>query len=181
MRIAATLGPTRKPGPLDPVPEALPVRPLPVPRPLAVALGVLVLLVPAVAGCTTGAGPGTRDGALTVTGAWARPAEAGGTSAAYLELHNGLDADAVLTGASSAAAGRVSLHETSTDASGMTGMHHVPSVTIPAGETLRLEPGGYHIMLEQLVDDLAEGSTVALQLTFHDLDPLDVTAEVRAP
>ena len=54
------------------------------------------------------------------------------------------------------------VHETSTDAGGMTGMHPVPSVTIKAGETLRLEPGGYHLMLEQLTQALDAGSTVGL-------------------
>ena len=74
----------------------------------------------------------------------------------------------------------VTLHETSTDAGGMTGMHPVPSVTIKAGETLRLEPGGYHLMLEQLTQALDAGSTVGLVLTFQDGATLDVTAEVRA-
>ena len=44
----------------------------------------------------------------------------------------------------------VSLHETTTGDDGMTGMHHTPSIAIPAGGTVTLEPGGYHVMLEGL-------------------------------
>ena len=148
---------------------------------LVVGLVALAACAPAPAGSAalTGA-PAAASGSVTATGAWARPAERGGVSAVYLELHNPGPADAALTGASTAAAASTTVHETSTDASGMTGMHHAPSVTIPAGGDLNLEPGGYHVMLEGLADDLDAGSTVEITLAFDGGATLDVTAEVRA-
>ena len=81
--------------------------------------------------------------------AWVRAAQAGGTSAAYLTLTNGRVApDDALVGVSAPdLTDSASLHETTSDASGMTGMPHMESIAIPAGGTVALEPGGYHVML----------------------------------
>ena len=78
------------------------------------------------------------------------------------------------------AAGKASLHQTTTDNSGMTGMQSMDGIKIPAGKTVVLEPGGYHVMLEGLTADLAAGSQVRLLLTFEQAGPLYVPAEVRA-
>jgi len=59
-------------------------------------------------------------------------------------------------------------------------MRAVDRLEIPAGETVSLEPGGYHIMLLDLASPLEEGSTVELTLTFENAGELVVTAEVRA-
>jgi copper(I)-binding protein len=114
-----------------------------------------------------------------VSGAWARAAAAGGTTAVYLQVVNGQLSDDVLVGVSTDAAGRASLHQTTTT-DGMTGMQPTDGVVIPAGQTVQLEPGGYHVMLEDLTSDLAAGATLRLVLTFEQAGPLNVTAEVRA-
>ena len=91
------------------------------------------------------------DGALVVRDAWVRAADEGGLSAAYLTIANGSAADDALVGVSAPdLATSVSLHETTTGDDGMTGMHHTPSIAVPAGGTVALEPGGYHVMLEGL-------------------------------
>ena len=71
------------------------------------------------------------------------------------------------------------MHQTTTDANGMTGMREA-TIAIPAGQSLTLDPGGYHLMLIDLTEDLAPGSTVRLTLTFEDAGPVNVEAEVRA-
>jgi copper(I)-binding protein len=145
------------------------------------AAAIAVACAPATpAGSTATAGGASGSPALTVTDAWVRAAPAGGTSAAYFQLSNGGSADAVVTGATSEVAEAASVHETSTDSGGMTGMHHVPAVTVEAGATLPFEPGGYHVMLERLTADLAAGSTVTITLELEGGATLDVTAEVRA-
>ena len=48
----------------------------------------------------------------------------------------------------------------------MTGMQPVDGIVIPAGGTVTLEPGGYHVMLVGLTGDLAAGQVVRLTLTF---------------
>ena len=141
------------------------------------AVAVVVLAFAAVA-CTTGATPAQN---LSVTGAWVRPPQGvDRPAAAYLEIVGGPQADALLGVASSAAA-MVEVHETTTDASGMTGMHPIERLEIPAGATVTLEPGGYHLMLMGVLEGAIEvGKTVELRLTFETAGEIVVQAEVRA-
>lgn len=141
------------------------------------AAGVLVLLVVSAAACT-GA---TQAPSLTVTEAWVRPPQGmDRPAAAYFEIVGGAVADALL-GVTSPAAAMVELHETTTDASGMTGMHPLERLEIPAGETIALQPGGYHLMLMGVTDGAIEvGTTVELRLTFEQAGEIVVQAEVRA-
>lgn len=62
---------------------------------------------------------------------------------------------------------------------GMMSMQPVDSIDVPAGATVALEPGGYHVMLLDLAGDLVAGDTVELTLTFGDGSTQDVAAEVR--
>ena len=151
-------------------------------RPVAIILSIALAAV--VAGCggsgTAGASP-ANGGILTLGGAWARETAAGGTSAAYLTITNGTFTDDVLVGVSApTVTNDASLHETTSDANGMTGMQHADELKIPAGGTVTLEPGGYHIMLMDLTTDLRAGDKVDLMLTFEQAGPVPVTADVRA-
>lgn len=146
-------------------------------RPVALSLSLLLAL--AFAACATPAPRGTGGGLVSVGDAWVRPASAGQASAAYMTITNGtFDAD-TLVGASTPVAASASVHQTTTDANGMTGMHEA-ELEIPAGQTVELEPGGYHVMLMDLTEDLAPGDTLRLTLTFEHAGPLNVEAEVRA-
>lgn len=134
-----------------------------------------------VTACSSGGGSTASGGGIvTVSGAWARAAAKGAVSAVYLQIVNGRLSDDTLVGVSTDAAEKASLHETTTGDSGMTGMQPVDGIMVPAGKTVMLEPGGFHIMLEGLTADLATGSQIRLVLTFEQGGPLNVTAEVRA-
>ena len=140
-----------------------------------------LLLVLSVAACGSAASNTTHPDGLvvSVSGAWVRAAASGGVTAAYLTITNdGLD-DQTLVGVSTPAAGSASLHRTTTK-DGVTGMEPVGGIAIPAGGTVVLEPGGYHIMLEGVVGDLVAGQVVQLTLTFDGIGAIDVPAEVRA-
>jgi copper(I)-binding protein len=58
-------------------------------------------------------------------------------------------------------------------------MQEVESIDLPAGETVALEPGGFHIMLLDLVEPLEVGDTFEVTLTFASGATQVVTAEVR--
>ena len=147
-------------------------------RPLALLIAVLAVLA---AGCSSGAAATpTQGGFISVYGAWARPADAGADTAAYLTITNGQLQDDTLVGASSPVATSAGVHQTTTDASGMTGMQQTASVKIPAGRDLVLEPGGYHVMLMGLTKALAVGDTFPLTLTFEKTGPVTVSVEVKA-
>ena len=142
-------------------------------RPSVRLLAAVVATVVAVVACSGAAA------APTIAQAWARPAPAGGNTAAYLTITGAAgQADALLT-ASSPAADMVQVHEVSTDASGMTGMHPIDRLDIPAGATVTLEPGGYHLMIMGVKSELAVGGTLELDLVFEHAGKVVVQAAIR--
>jgi copper(I)-binding protein len=72
-----------------------------------------------------------------------------------------------LTGVRSAAAETAEVHQMKME-NGMMRMRPVPSLELPAGKTVRLEPGGYHIMLFDLRQSLVAGQKLKLELTVED-------------
>lgn len=58
-------------------------------------------------------------------------------------------------------------------------MREVDSIELPAGEMVELKPGGYHVMLIDLVAPLEVGDEIELTLTFEKAGDRTVTAEVR--
>lgn len=147
------------------------------PRSVAVVAAAAVVAALAFAACSTGTGAPEP----TVSGAWVRPAQGMDLPAAgYMTISGGSQADTLLSVTSPAAA-TVEVHESSTDSSGMTGMHPIERLAIPAGETVTFEPGGYHLMLMGVAEDAIEiGKTVELRLTFENAGEIVVVAEVRA-
>lgn len=63
---------------------------------------------------------------------------------------------------------------------GMMQMREVEAIEVAARSTVRLEPGGYHVMLLKLVKPLSEGETIPITLRFEGLEPIEVVAEVRS-
>lgn len=124
-------------------------------------------------------GPG-----ITITGPWARRAPSGhgqaqaGNGAVYMTIANrGAEADAVVS-ATSDAARIVELHEVKNEG-GVMAMRPIPRMPLPAGGTLELKPGGYHVMLLGLTRDLHAGDTVKVTLTFEKSAPMTIEAAVR--
>jgi copper(I)-binding protein len=68
-----------------------------------------------------------------------------------------------LVAASSPVAGTVEIHEMSMDGNVMR-MRPVAGVDLPAGKTVELKPGGYHLMLLDLKQPLNAGDTVPVTL-----------------
>ena len=104
---------------------------------------------------------------------------AGLPAAGYLTMVGGTEADALIA-ASSPIATSVEIHETMAGASGMTGMQPVDQIDVAAGATVKLEPGGYHLMLMGVSEMPAVGSTVEVTLTFEQAGEITVKAEVKA-
>jgi periplasmic copper chaperone A len=121
--------------------------------------------------------PSPAEG-MVVTGAWARATmDTSRPSAAYMLITNGTATDDALVGVSSPA-GNAETHETTVGDSGMMGMQHVDRIPLPAGATVALKPGGYHIMIMELAAPLTEGSSIELTLSFEKAAPMTIVAEV---
>jgi periplasmic copper chaperone A len=143
-----------------------------------ILLGAAALLV-AFALVTCG---GTPAGSLSIDGAWVRSSMGSDNpTAAYLVIRNGTTEDEVLLRASTDAAERVEIHRSMTDDSGMHGMQPVESIHVPARGESTLEPGGLHLMLFGLTEDLEPGDRVTLRLEFENAGTREVVADVRAP
>ena len=68
--------------------------------------------------------------------------------------------------------------ETAMDMGAMV-MQQIMALDLPAGQTVNLEPGGYHVMLIDLAEPLVEGDTFNLTLDFAEADDLTVEVVVR--
>lgn len=66
-----------------------------------------------------------------------------------------------------------------TDGEGTMRMQQVDKIDLPAGESVELKPGGYHIMLMDLAAPLEEGTTIEITLEFEKATSVTVSAEVR--
>ncbi len=64
----------------------------------------------------------------------------------------------------STAAGAASLHTVVTDSSGVTSMRPLAGLVIPAGASVGLAPGGYHVMLTELPRPLEAGDSIFIAL-----------------
>ena len=59
-------------------------------------------------------------------------------------------------------------------------MNHVGRIEIPAGETVKLKPGGLHVMFMGLEDPLTEGENIPATLVFENAGEVEVTFNVEA-
>lgn len=96
-------------------------------------------------------------------------------------IENGTDVDDELVAASSPVAERTEVHKSDVDDEGRSTMEAVPSLAIPAGESVTFEAGGLHVMLTGITEELTAGETVPLTLTFEEAGDIAVTVEVVAP
>lgn len=122
-----------------------------------------------------------RLGDMSIGQAWSRPtAEGMGMGVGYLTLVNrGKTADALVS-ASTPAAAAVEFHE-STVVDGMARMRSRDEIPVAAGATVKLEPGGLHLMLVGLKAPLAAGSRVPLTLEFRHAGRIEVELSVGNP
>ena len=116
---------------------------------------------------------------VTVTDAWVRgtvPGQKG--TGAFMRITSA--ADLTLVGVASPAAKVVEIHEMAQDGN-MMRMRAVDKIALPAGKTIDLKPGGYHVMLMDLAQPLREGDKMPVTLTFADKDGRKTTQEIKAP
>lgn len=99
------------------------------------------------------------------------------TAAAYMTIDNHRDVAVHVTGVSSDAAAKVELHTMRVNSAGV--MQMIPladGITIPAGGSHALQPGGDHVMFMGLKAPLVQGATVPI--TFHFDGLADLVVEV---
>jgi len=88
-------------------------------------------------------------------------------SASFMTLKNTSGEDILLVSADSKVAKNVQLHEHTND-HGVMKMRQIPNIKIPAHGQTALQPGGLHIMLIDLNQNIKSGEMVKVELTFED-------------
>ena len=114
-------------------------------------------------------------GPLSIGHPWSRATPPGAEVAAgYLTIANeGAEPDRLVE-ATIVGVGRVQIHAM-TEEGGVMTMRPLPDgLEIPAGETVALAPGGYHLMLMDLAGPLKDGEHVSGTLRFEKAGTLDV-------
>lgn len=122
---------------------------------------------------------------VEVKNAWVRPAVQGqmGTGA-FMTLT--APKGARLIGAASSVAGVTEIHEMAMEGNVMK-MRAVPYLDLPAGTSVELKPGGYHVMLMDLNRALAIGEKITIDFRIETADgkratlPVQVEVRTRAP
>jgi copper(I)-binding protein len=125
------------------------------------------------------AGQSFARGDITVSGAYTRAmlpraAAAGG----YLTIANSGAAADRLESAASAAAARVEVHEMRLEGDVMKMTPVEGGLDIPAGGSVALMPGGYHLMFMGIGTPFAEGQCVLVTLHFATAGALDIALAV---
>jgi hypothetical protein len=170
-------------------------------RLLAVLLALIVL-----AGAALACFPPTNNSTgVNVEDVWARPAKTMGgetametpatdmqdssmghgmggvNSAIYMRLTNrGQEADRLVS-AQAGVAKTIELHETIMEGDLMRMQQVQGGIEVPAGGTVELKPGGLHVMLIGLTQDLNVGDKFPVTLQFDKGGAVTVEAEVRQP
>jgi len=113
---------------------------------------------------------------------WVRGTVTGQTATgAFMELKS--PDGATLVGVSSPVSKLAQIHQMTMNKNVMR-MQAIPKLDLPAGKTVLLEPGSFHIMLTGLLRPLKKGETVDLTLKIETKDRklinIPVKAEVRA-
>ena len=136
---------------------------------LSAAVAALLIALPAAA-------------QLTVTDPWVRGTVPGQmATGAFMKLQSAKDAR--LIEAASPVAGVVEIHEMSMENNVMR-MRAVKALSLPAGRAVELKPGGYHVMLMDLKQQMKEGEVVPVTLVVESAgkrETIEVKAPVRAP
>jgi hypothetical protein len=124
---------------------------------------------------------GTGSDTITVEQPWARATPTGAkTGAVYMTLDNKSGTADRLTGASSSVADKLQIHEMKVENGVMQMRQLTGGLPIPAGGSVVLKPGSYHVMLIGLKKPLKAGETLPLTLTFEKAGNISLTVPIQA-
>jgi hypothetical protein len=85
-----------------------------------------------------------------------------------------------LVSASSPVAGIVEIHEMKMEGDTMR-MRAIDALDLPAGKSVELKPGGHHVMLIDLKQQLKAGESVPVTLVIQNATGQRETVEIKAP
>lgn len=136
-------------------------------------------LVSTLAAALASAPAWAQTAAVKVEGAWARASVQGQKATGAFMRLTAKDG-ARLVRVESPAAGLAEVHEMKMEGDIMK-MRAVPTLDLPAGKTVELKPGGYHVMLLDLKAPLAKDSSVPITLVVQDAKGVESKLNLTVP
>ncbi len=121
----------------------------------------------------------TAAASVQVENAYARAVPPGQpNSASFMTLVNTSAVDHSVVSASSPVAATVELH-THTNNNGVMEMRRIDKIDVPANGRTELKPGGLHVMLIGLQQDMKVGENAQITLTFEDGSTTTIDAGIQ--
>ncbi len=121
-----------------------------------------------------------KAGDLVITQAWTRATPGGAkTGGGFLTIENKGGAPDKLVSVSADAAGKVEVHEMAMDGGVMKMRPVEGGLTIDPGKTVKLAPGGLHLMMMDLKSPLKQGEKLPVTLQFEKAGKVAVTLDVQ--
>ena len=121
-----------------------------------------------------------KAGDIVITQAWARATPGGAKiGGGYLTIENKGSAPDRLIGGSAEIAGKVEVHEMAMKNGVMTMRPLDNGLTIEPGKTVKLAPGGYHLMMFDLRSPLKQGDKLPLTLDFEKAGKVKLSLDVE--
>jgi periplasmic copper chaperone A len=121
-----------------------------------------------------------RGGNLIVAQPWSPPTPpVASVGAVYFSITNGGPKADLLLSVATPIAREVEIHE-SREVQGSIRMREVASVECPPGTTVKISPGGLHVMLLGLTRPLTAGMTFPAELHFRDAGVVTIQVVVAA-
>ena len=121
-----------------------------------------------------------KAGDLVITQAWSRATPGGAkVGGGYLTIENKGSTPDRLIGGSADVADKVQLHEMATNNGVMTMRPLDKGLAIEPGKTVKLAPGGYHLMLQGLKGPLKQGDKVPVTLEFEKAGKVKLSLDVQ--
>jgi copper(I)-binding protein len=121
-----------------------------------------------------------NTGDLVITQPWSRATPGGARiGGAFLTIENKGSSPDRLVGATAEIAGKIEVHEMKTNDGVMAMRPSENGVTIEPGKTVKLAPGGYHLMLFDLKSPLKQGDKVPVTLQFEKAGKVNLSFDVQ--
>jgi len=121
-----------------------------------------------------------QAGDLVITQAWSRATPGGAKiGVGYLTIENKGSTPDRLTGASAEVAGKVEVHEMVMNNGVMTMRPLDKGLIIDPGKTVKLAPGGSHLMLFDLKSPLKQGDKLPVTLEFEKAGKVKLSLDVQ--
>jgi periplasmic copper chaperone A len=145
---------------------------------ISVLLGVTLLAALSVAPARA---QEVKAGDLVITQAWSRATPGGAKiGGGYLTIENKGSTPDRLIGGSGDIAGKIEVHEMSMNSGVMTMRPLDNGLTIEPGKTVKLAPGGFHLMLFDLKRPLKQGDKVPVTLEFEKAGKVPLSLNVQS-